>query len=484
MTRPDPTATLVSGLLIDGQLLQTSSGGTVDHVNPATGKAQREVVLAGAAEVDAAVAAARAALPGWAAWHPARRRDALLRLAGLIRERSAALLPAVALETGTPVAVGGGLIELAASWTAGAAVCVEQLHGQVVNEGPGILDYTLVEPVGVVAVVLTWNAPLGSFGMCVSPALAAGCTVVVKPSELAPFTTTALAQLCEEAGIPPGVVNVVPGGADAGAALVAHPDVAKISFTGGTATARRIAVAAAETLKPLVLELGGKSANIVFDDADLGAAVTHAMSIIALAGQGCTLPSRLLVQEGVYEAVSDAVAGALGSIPVGDPHDAGVLMGPVINETACHRIVGMIDRAKAESRLLVGGDRLEGELADGYFIPPTAFADVDPSSELGTTEVFGPVVAIIPFTDEAHAIEIANGTEFGLAGYVHTQNLSRAHRVAGALDAGNIGVNGGGAPAGPSAPFGGVKQSGYGREGGLAGVLEFTRLKNVEIKLG
>jgi aldehyde dehydrogenase (NAD+) len=278
-------------------------------------------------------------------------------------------------------------------------------------------------------------------------------------------------------------VNVVPGGPDAGAALVAHPDIAKISFTGGTATAKRIAVAAAQTLKPLVLELGGKSANIVFDDADIAGAISHAMSIIALSGQGCTLPSRLLVQEGVYGAVSDAVAGALGTIPVGDPLDAGVLMGPVINEAACDRIIGMIDRAKTESRLVAGGDRLGGELADGYFIPPTAFADVDPASELGRDEVFGPVVAIIPFTDEAHAIDLANGTEFGLAGYVHTQNISRAHRVAAALDAGNIGVNGGGAPAGPHAPFGGVKQSGYGREGGLAGVLEFTRLKNIEIKL-
>jgi aldehyde dehydrogenase (NAD+) len=471
-------------LLIDGTVLERSSAGTDEHVNPATGKPQREVVMAGVAEVDQAVAAARAALPAWAAWHPARRRDALLRFAHLVRDQANDLVSAIALETGTPVALGGGLIELCASWTETAAVCCEQLHGQVIDEGPGVFDYTLAEPIGVAAVILTWNAPVGSFGMCVAPALAAGCTVVIKPSELAPFTTIALAKLCEDAGIPPGVVNVVPGGPDAGAALVEHRDVAKISFTGGTTTARKIAAAAATTLKPLVLELGGKSANIVFDDADLPTAVGHATSIIGLAGQGCTLPSRLLVQERVYEQVVTGVGQALGTIPVGDPLDPTVFMGPVISAAACNRIVAMMDNAKTTSRLVVGGERLGGSLADGYFVAPTAFADVEPDSELAQAEVFGPVLAITSFSDEAEAIAVANGTEFGLAGYLHTRDLGRAHRMAAALDAGNIGINGGGAPAGPSAPFGGVKQSGYGREGGVEGVREFIRTKNVEIKLG
>ena len=483
MSPPEALTTLPSGLHVAGEMRPTSSGGVMAHVNPATGKPQREVVLAGVAEVDAAVAAARAALADWGAWHPARRRDALLNFSRLVRARAAELVPMVALETGTPIAVAGGLTELCSSWTDAAAVCVEHLHGQVIDHGPGVFDYTRVEPVGVVAVIITWNAPLGSFGMCVSPALAAGCTIVVKPSELAPFTCLALAQLCEEAGIPPGVVNVIPGGPEAGAALVAHPDVAKISFTGGTATARKIAAAAGETLKPLVLELGGKSANVVFDDADVSAAVAHATSIIGLAGQGCTLPSRLLVQEGVYEQVAQGVAEAMAAVPVGDPFDPGSLVGPVINQSACERIEGMIDRAKTDSRLLAGGGRLGGPLADGYFISPTVFADVDPVSELARREVFGPVLAVIPFRDETQAIEIANDTEYGLAGYIHTRDLGRAHRVAAALDAGNIGVNGGGAPAGPHAPFGGVKQSGYGREGGLAGVLEFTRSKNVQIQL-
>jgi len=483
ITHPDATTILPTGLLIDGARCAPTTADAVDHVNPSTGKPQIKVALASARDIDTAVAAAKSALPGWAAWHPSKRRNVLLDCARRFRRAADDLVPAIALETGSPVTGGRALIELAATWTEGAAVCIEQLHGQVINHGPGVLDYTLVEPVGVVAVILTWNAPVGSFGMCVAPALAAGCTVVVKPSELAPFTSVLMAQICEQAGIPPGVINVAPGLAEAGAALVEHPDVAKISFTGGGPTARRIAAAAGAQLKPLLLELGGKSANLVFDDADIPTAVNHALSIVGLAGQGCTLPSRLLVQRSIYEPVVAAVGRAMAGLPVGDPLDAASLVGPVISAGACDRILGIIGRAQDEARVVVGGHRLGGDLADGYFISPTAFADVSPDSELARDEVFGPVLSIIPFDDEDEAISIANATEFGLAAYVHTANVSRVHRLAAQLQAGSVGVNGAGVPAGPHAPFGGIKQSGYGREGGVSGLLEFASIKNVAVGL-
>jgi aldehyde dehydrogenase (NAD+) len=270
-----------------------------------------------------------------------------------------------------------------------------------------------------------------------------------------------------------------------GAALVAHPGIDKISFTGGIATARAISAACSERLVPLLLELGGNSANIVFDDADMSKAVQSALGITALSGQACIVPSRLLVHDSIYDRFVDSVIGALAQIPVGDPFDEQSMMGPIITETACERILGFVERARdaGSGKLLLGGERLGGSLAAGYYVPPTVFGDVDNASEISREEIFGPVLSVMRFSDEDEAIALANDIEYGLAAYVHTRDLSRAIRVAGALDAGNLGVNGGGAMGGPEAPFGGVKQSGYGREGGKAGVLEFIRLKNVMVDL-
>ena len=478
----DRAALLQPGLAIGGEWRTTATGGELDHVNPATGKRQASFPLAGQAEIDDAVAAARGALAEWRAMAPVARRAVLIRIGELNREHADELAAINALEVGTPAwlsrmryTAGITAFEYHAGW-------VDRLSGDTIPMAPGqALDMTLLEPVGVVAAILTWNHPLANVQMVVAPALAAGCTVVVKPPEAAPFACLRFARLCEEAGVPPGVVNVVPGGADAGDALVRHPGVDKISFVGGGAVGARIQAAAAESLTPLVLELGGKSAGIVFEDADLDVAARFAVNVTGNSGQGCTVPSRLLVHERVHDELLARLLPAMDAVTVGDPFDD-VMMGPVISEAACDRILGMVDRARnAGSRLLRGGNRLGGSLADGWFLPPTVFDDVDPASELAQDEVFGPVLAITRVRDEQEAVALANGTRYGLAAYLITRDLDRALRVASDLDAGNIGVNGAGAPAGWSAPSGGFKDSGYGKVGGREGILEYVRTKNVLI---
>jgi aldehyde dehydrogenase (NAD+) len=481
----DPEATLPTGVLVGGEWLQETSVGTLPHHNAATGKVQRHFPVAGPREIDAAVGAARAALSAWRAWRPVDRRDVLRRLADLVRERGEDFAAISTLEAGMIAPMATFQAPRAAEWIDYYAGWADKIEGVTVPM-PGSFDYTVHEPIGVIAIILTWNGPTGTIGMKVPAALAAGCTVVLKPADLAPFSAVLFGQLCLEAGFPPGVVNVVPGGADAGEALVCHPGIDKISFTGGPATAQRIQVACATSLTPLLLELGGKSANLVFADADLEvAAQRSAAGIVGMSGQACVAPTRLLVQDAVYDEVVDRVLSRLSAIRVGDPSAADTTMGPVISEVAANRIVSTIDRAKVEGagQLLLGGERAGGDLADGYFVPPTVFGDVDPDSDLAQNEVFGPVLSIVRFTEEPEAVEIANATAFGLAAYVHTSNVSRALRLAGQLDAGNVSINGGAVVAGPYGPFGGFGRSGYGKEGGLAGLLEYTRTKNVNLAI-
>jgi len=473
------------GLLIADSWRESASGGVCAHTNPATGEVQAEMPLAGTAEIDEAVAAARSAFDQWRRWHPAERRRVLQRLVNLVVQRRDEFIALSAQECGIPVQIGSAIVQMGIDWGESAATWADKLPGEVVPSAANVFDYTLAEPYGVVGVILTWNGPAASMGISVMPALAAGCCVVVKPSELAPFTPLLFAALAQEAGLPAGVINVVPGDGAAGAALVAHPGVDKISFTGGINTARAISEACSRRLTPLLLELGGKSANIVFEDADMAKALKSALGIIVLSGQGCIVPSRLLVQDKVYDAFVESVTGALSHVRVGDPFNPNTVMGPVISETACERILGFVERARdgGTGKLLLGGDRLSGELGDGFYVPPTVFGDVDNHSELAQQEIFGPVLAIMRFSTEEEAIAMANDTQYGLAGYVHTKDLSRAVRVSAALDVGNVGVNGGGAMGGPEAPFGGVKQSGYGREGGKGALMEFIRIKNVMVDL-
>jgi aldehyde dehydrogenase (NAD+) len=317
------------------------------------------------------------------------------------------------------------------------------------------------------------------------PALAAGNTVVAKPPELAPFGAYLFAELALEAGLPPGVLNVVAGGAEAGEALVRHPGVDKISFTGGGTVARRVMTLAAETLKPVALELGGKSANILFPDADLDVAVPMAamLGVQLLSGQGCALPTRLYVHDTIYDEVVARLVPFAETFRVGDPLDRRTQMGPVITEAAVDRILGMISRAvDGGATLHTGGTRLGGDLAGGYFLAPTVLGDVEHGSEIAREEVFGPVLSILRFSDEAEVIAKANDSRYGLAAYVHTRDLGRAHRMAHAIDAGSISINGMSGMS-PTTPFGGYKQSGFGREGGRAGIEEWLHAKNVFIGL-
>jgi aldehyde dehydrogenase (NAD+) len=482
------TAALPNGsLLVGDQWVEKTSAGRAEHINPATGKPLATFAMAGATEVDAAVEAAGAAFGEWRSWTAQRRREALVRVAQLLEERVERHNVVRSLEGGSPFKgrpAGGKW--LAAEYFHYYAGWVDKLHGQTLpSYSAPSLDYTLPEPFGVVAVIVPWNAPVVSAAMKVAPALAAGNCVVLKPSELGPFTPQLFGEICLDAGLPPGVVNIVTGGPEAGEALVGHPVVGKITFTGGASTATKVLEAAARNLTPVLLELGGKSANVVFEDADLDAAAAMAtqMGIVNGAAQGCNLPTRLLAHASIYDELVRRIADRAAATKVGMPFSPGIQMGPVVNDAACKRILGVIDRASSEgARLVTGGTRLGGDLADGYFIAPTLFADVDPASDLAQNEVFGPVQGAIRFTDEAEAVAIANDTSYGLAGYVWTSDLGRAHRVSAALDAGWIGVNGF-PPMPPNAPFGGTKRSGFGREGGLEGLLEFVRTKNVYIDL-
>ncbi|WP_322754891.1 aldehyde dehydrogenase family protein [Frankia sp. Cas3] len=473
------------GLLIGDGRVSDSSEGEFTHVYAATGKPTRGVSMAGAGEVDAAVRAARAALPGWRATPLDRRRELLLEAARLIRREAATIAQLTTIDNGTPSMIAASTPLLAADLFTYNAGWADKIGGEVVGTWPvPALDYTLDEPYGVVGVIVPWNGPVVSVGQIVAPALAAGNCVVLKPSELAPWGCLRIGELLLEAGFPPGVINVVPGGPAGGQALVSHPDVDKIHFTGGGQTAKRILASALETLKPVGLELGGKSANLVFEDADLVAAAQQAMTgAVLLSGQGCILGTRILVQRSIHDAFLATLAAILGQIPVGDPSAATSVMGPVVSEGAADRILGMVATAQKEgNRLLTGGERLGGDLADGWFIGPTVLADVAPTDFIAQNEVFGPVLAVTPFDTEADAVAIANATPYGLAAYVQTDDLRRAHRVCAALEAGNIWVNGFlGIP--PGAPFGGVKQSGQGRLGGIHAIREFTRPKNVWMAL-
>jgi aldehyde dehydrogenase (NAD+) len=474
-------------LHIGGDRLTEGSAGSFMHINPATGKPDRAIPLAGTAEVDRAVTAADDAFGSWRTTPSPERRRLLLRLADLMEANTDEFARRGTMDNGSTLAVVTGLARTSVEWTRYYAGWADKISAEVTSTltVDGEFGYTLRQPYGVIGMIITWNGPLISLAMKVPAALAAGNTVVVKPSELTPFTPELFAELVTGAGFPAGVVNILPGDADAGAALVRHPKVRKVSFTGGPATARKILAACAEEIKPAVLELGGKSANIIFDDADLDSAcaVGTFLSIGALSGQGCALPTRMLVQDSVYDDVVARVAAIAQSIAVGDPFASTSMSGPVVNRAAHERILNVIAKAHADGARLVAGGKalsLDGDLAGGYFLEPTVFADVDPDSDLAQNEVFGPVLAISRFSTEEEAIEIANRTRYGLSGYIQTANLKRGLRVAEAMITGEVLINGA-ANLPVNRPFGGLGVSGTGKEGGFAGIDEFLRIKGIGI---
>lgn len=473
-------------LHIGGEERSAGSGGIHRHLNPVTGKVQAEIPLSGAKEVGEAVARAQSAQEDWRRTRPEVRRTVLNRLADLLEANKSELARMAALDGGTPLLAGERGVATAAAWTRYYAGWADKLSGELIStlDTRGEFAYTVPEPVGIVGIIITWNGPLISLGMKVAPALAAGNCVIVKPAELTPFVPELFAQLCKQAGVPDGVLSVMPGNAEAGDALVRHEAVELISFTGGPTTARKIMAACAEQIKPCIMELGGKSASLLFPDADVQAACERAVfwTIGILSGQGCALPTRLLVHESIYDDVLVRLKAIASQYKVGDPFEAGVQVGPLINAAACERVMGMFERVRSEGsgRFLLGGNRCGGELAGCNFIEPTIIVDADPDSEIAQVEIFGPALVVMKFTDEDHAVRIANNSKYGLAAYIQSNDLKRVHRLAERLRSGGVYVNGA-TQINPHTPFGGVGISGFGKEGGKAGIEEFLRYKTVTI---
>lgn len=474
-----------AGLIIGDERLSSGSAGVHQHRFAGNGEVQAEVPIAGAPEVDRAVAAAKKAFPGWRATHPHVRRDLLFKLSQLVEEHADEFAFIGARENGSPISGVRAIPGKFAAWTKYAAGYADKLEGRVVSsfQDDSVLDYTLAEPYGVIGLIITWNGPLMGLGMKLGAALAAGNTVVMKPPELTPFTSWKLIELAEQAGFPPGVLNLVTGGVEAGEALVKHPDVQKISFTGGVSTGQRIAAMIAPSLKPALYELGGKSANLIFADADMEVAVRHsARQPLFLAGQGCILPTRILVEESVAKDFTERLLAEIRTIRVGDPMDKTTELGPVIDQRSQDRLLGLIDaaRTRGDGKVALGGGKPDDVDPNGYFVAPTVFTDVDPASSIAQDECFGPVLSVITFKTADEAVVIANSTAFGLGAYIHSTNLPRTLQLVHRLDAGSVQING--APtARENAPFGGRGMSGHGREGGYDGMMEFVRVKNVAI---
>ena len=473
-------------IIIDGQGEEAGSGDLLAHIYPGNGTVTREIRMANADDVDRAVQSARKAFPAWRAMPGDQRRNLMFKLAALFEAKSAEFAPSLVAENGSVAAYAPFMGYDAAQKFRYFGGWCDKIHGRTIPMWGGPAhDYVSYEPYGVVGVIIPRNGPLFAATMVMAPALAAGNCVVLKSPDLAPYSAMMLAEVIREAGFPPGVVNMITGAADAGEAMVVHPGIDKIEFIGSGNTAKKVLASAAQSLKPVGLELGGKSAVIVFDDADLMSAAKFGMSgAVSANGQGCVNGTRLLVQRGIYDAYLQTLAGMAAHVPCGDPLDPQTVLGPVISETAINRIVGMVEGGiKEGGRVLTGGARLGGDHAGGYYLPVTVLADVPNESFIAQNEVFGPVLVVTPFDTEDEAIALANGTDYGLGAYVHTQNLRRAHHVTAQLQAGMIHVNGSGEAMQPNCPFGGWKKSGHGRLGGIEGLNEFMQPKNIWMSL-
>ncbi|WP_421992520.1 aldehyde dehydrogenase family protein [Roseococcus sp.] len=477
-------------MLIDGKWLEAASGKTFETFNPATGELLATVAEGDAEDIDRAVAAARRAFEGpWSRVKPFERQNLLLKLADLVDKHFDELADLDTLDMGAPMSRTRGSRLRAVGMLRYYAGQTTAIHGETIeNSLPGdIHSFTLKEPVGVVGAIIPWNGPLTATIWKIGPAIATGCTVVLKPAEEAPLTPLRLAELCMEAGIPPGVVNVVPGyGETAGAALSAHRDVDKVAFTGSHVTGQKIIQASAGNLKRVSLELGGKSPDVVFADADLDAAVPGAaMAVFANSGQICSAGTRLFVERKIYEEFSQRVADFGKTLKVGDGRDPEVQVGPLVSVEQLERVTGYLSIGRQEgARPLSGGERLtEGALSKGFFVPPTVFADVKDDMRIAQEEIFGPVISAIPFDDIEEVIGRANRTGFGLGSGLWTRDVTKAHKLAKAIRAGSVWINCYQAMD-PAVPFGGYKMSGYGRESGKQHVEEYLNVKSVWIKTG
>jgi acyl-CoA reductase-like NAD-dependent aldehyde dehydrogenase len=451
---------------------------TLSVIEPATEAVLAEFERAGPAEVDAAVAAAKAALPAWRALDPGARAGKLRDLAEALQARLEELAVLEARNAGKPIADARGEMAMVCDTFRYYAGAPERLLGDTIPVAGG-QAWTVREPLGVVGLITPWNFPLAIASWKLAPALAAGNTVVLKPAELTPLSALRFAEIALEAGIAPGVVNVVVGpGSVCGARLVEHPDVAKIAFTGSTEVGRTIAAGAAQTIKRVTLELGGKSANVIFADADLEAAAAAApMAVFGNAGQDCCARSRILVQEGVVDRFLELLGEAVREIVVGQPLAEETQMGPLISAAQRETVQSFLDGGEP---VAARGSAPEGP---GFWFAPTVLAPVDPGSRVAREEIFGPIAAVIGFTDEADAVRLANDTIYGLSGSVWTRDGARALRMTRAIETGVISVNSNNSVR-VSTPFGGFKQSGYGRELGPHALDAYTEVKSIYYATG
>lgn len=467
---------------IDGELRPGTSGRNHAIVDPATGEQVLAYDLAGSGDVDAAVAAARAAFPGWAGATPGERSDALHRFASVLAEQAEDFAQAESLQCGKPIKLSRefdvpGTVDNTAFF-AGAA---RHLQGQSAGEYSGDhTSYVRREPIGVVGSIAPWNYPLQMAAWKVLPAIAAGNTIVLKPAEITPLTSLMFARAATEAGIPDGVLNVVTGtGREAGEHLVGHPDVAMTSFTGSTPVGKRVAEVATATVKRLHLELGGKAPFVVFDDADLDAAVHGAVAgALINSGQDCTAATRAYVQRPLYDAFVSAVADLMATVRLGDPFDPSTDLGPLVSHTQRDRVAGFVDRARSYATVVTGGKAPGGDLAKGAYYLPTLISGAAQDSEVVQSEIFGPVLVVLPFDSDDEGIALANDTPYGLAASAWSRDVYRTGRATREIKAGCVWVNDH-IPIISEMPHGGYKASGFGKDMSAYSFEEYTQVKHV-----